>query len=97
MMRIKTLQEILELQEEHLRDYLLQKTQALLLEYGVDSMDSIGCYVILHEDEFAQFPIAESEFVEIIMIEEAAYLHGVQIVSDAYAEDIYLPIGVIQW
>lgn len=96
MIRVKTMQEIEKLPHEHLRGYLLTKTKAMFAEYGVDSMDSIGCYVILNEDEFSQFPMATTEFAEIIMTKDAAYLHGVRIISDDYAEDYYLPIGVVQ-
>ncbi|MCR4759445.1 MAG: hypothetical protein K5705_04140 [Oscillospiraceae bacterium] len=96
MMRITTVQEIEKIPQEHLRDYLLSKTKAMFAEYGVDSMDCIGCYVILSEDEFSQFPMAATEFAEIMMTEDEAYLHGVQIISDDFAEDYYLPIGVVQ-
>ena len=96
MMRITTVQEIETIPQEHLRDYLLSKTKAMFAEYGVDSMDCIGCYVILSEDEFAQFPMSATEFAEIIMTEDKAYLHGVQIISDDCAEDYYLPIEVVQ-
>ena len=96
MVRITTVQEIEAIPQEHLRDYLLSKTKAMFAEYGVDSMDSIGCYVILNEDEFSQFPMSATEFAEIIITKGEAYLHGVQIISDDYAEDYYLKIGVIQ-
>ena len=95
MMRITTVQEIEKIPQEHLRDYLLSKTKAMFTEYGVDSMDCIGCYVILSEDEFTQFPMKATEFAEIMMTEDEAYLHGVKIVSDDFAEDYYLPIGVV--
>ena len=96
MMRITTVQEIETIPQEHLRDFLLRKTKAMFAEYGVDSMDSIGCYVFLSEDEFPQFPMSATEFAEIVMTEDEAYLHGIQILSDDYAEDYYLPIGVVQ-
>ena len=90
MMHITTVQEIETIPQEHLRDYLLSKTKA------IDSMDCIGCYVILNTDEFSQFPMAATEFAEIMMTEDEAYLHGVKIISDDFAEDYYLPIGVVQ-
>ena len=96
MMRITTVQEIEKIPQEHLRDYLLSKTKAMFAEYGVDSMDCIGCYVILNTDEFSQFPMAATEFAEIMMTEDAAYLHGVKIISDDFAQDYYLPIEVVQ-
>ena len=96
MMRLTTVQELEEIPQEHLRDYLLNKTKAMFAEYGVNSMEQIGCYVVLNEDEFSQFPMSTSEFVEIVIMEETAFLHGVQILSDDYAEDIYMPIGVIR-
>lgn len=96
MMRITTVQEIETIPQEHLRDYLLNKTKAMFAEYGADSMECIGCYVILSEDEFTQFPMAATEFAEIMMTEDEAYLHGVRIISDDFAEDYYLPIGVVQ-
>ena len=96
MMRITTVQEIEKIPQEHLRDYLLNKTKAMFTEYGVDSMDYIGCYVILSEDEFSQFPMAATEFAEIMMTEDEAYLHGVKIISDDFAEDYYLPVEVVK-
>ena len=97
MIRITTVQEIEALPQEHLRDFLLRKTQAMFSEYGVDSMEQIGCYVILNEDEFSQFPMATTEFAKIIMTKDEAYLHGVRIISDDYAEDYYLKMGVVTW
>ena len=96
MMRIKMMQEIEAIPHKPLRDYLLSKTKAMFAEYSVDSMESIGCYVILSEDEFSQFPMSATEFAEIIMTEDEAYLHGVKIISDDFAEDYYVPIGVVQ-
>lgn len=96
MMRITTVQEIETIQQEHLRDYLLSKTKAMFAEYGVEIMDCIGCYVILSEDEFSQFPMAATEFAEIMMTKDEAYLHGVKIISDDFAEDYYLPVEVVQ-
>ena len=96
MMRITTVQEIEKIPQKHLRDYLLDKTKAMFAEYGVDSMDCIGCYVILSEDEFSQFPMAATEFAEIMMTKDEAYLHGVKIISDDFAEDYYLPVEVVK-
>ena len=96
MMRITTMQEIEAIPHKPLRDYLLSKTKAMFAEYSVDSMESIGCYVILSEDEFSQFPMSATEFAEIIMTEDEAYLHGVKIISDDYAEDIFLKMGVVK-
>lgn len=61
-------------------------------EYDVDSLNDIGCYVILDADEFERFSIGEMEFVEVIQLEEETYLHGVKILSDSYGEDLFLPI-----
>ena len=69
MMRIMTVQEIETIPQEHLRDYLLSKTKAMFTEYGVDSMDCIGCYVILSEDEFTQFPMSATEFACLLIAE----------------------------
>ena len=96
MMRITTVQEIETIPQEHLRDFLLRKIKAMFAEYGIDSMECIGCYVILNTDEFSQFPMAATEFAEIMMTKDEAYLHGVKIISDDFAEDYYLPVEVVQ-
>ena len=79
-----------------LRTYLQNHMQSMFDEYGIDSMDSIGYYVILESDEYSQFPMSSSEFVEVLSIGEENYLHGVNVLSEDCAEDYYLLIEVVQ-
>lgn len=65
-------------------------------EYSVDSLDDIGCFVVLEKDEFTEFPMNEMEFVEVLEIGNKNYLHGVKIIGDSYGEDIFLPVEVIE-
>ena len=57
--------------------------------------DDIGCFIVLEQEEFTDFPISEMEFVEMLFLKENVFLHGVRIVGDSYGEDIYLPVGVV--
>lgn len=78
-----------------LRMYILEKVKTMMQEYQVENLDDIGCFVILEQEEFANFPISEMEFVEVLFLEKSMFLHGVRIVGDSYGEDIYLPVGVV--
>ncbi len=95
MKKIQTIQEMSDISSSVLRTYLENHMQSMLDEYGIDSMGSIGYYVILESDEYAQFPMSSSEFVEVLTIGEENYLHGVNVLSEDCAEDYYLPIEVV--
>ena len=79
-----------------LRAYIAKKVTSLMEEYSVDNLDDIGCFVVLDNDEFAEFPISEMEFVEVLEIGNKNYLHGVKIIGDSYGEDIFLPVEVVK-
>lgn len=72
-----------------LKDYLENKTKTMSEEYDVDYFESIGCFVILdNEDELPSEE--ELEFSETVTIGGNNYLHCVRIISDSYGEDIWL-------
>ena len=96
MRKIQTLEQIQKLNKSELRAYLTEKTQAMFAEYGVNSMDSIGCYVLLEAEEMFDFDVKAMEFVEVLEFENEIYLHGAKILSDSYGEDFFLPIEVVQ-
>lgn len=79
-----------------LRTYIAKKITALMNEYSVDTLDNIGCFVVLDKDEISAFVVSEMEFVEVLEIGEKYYLHGVRILGDSYGEDIYLPVEVVR-
>lgn len=95
MQKITTLAEIDAVQSPRLKEHLRQTTETMFDAYGIDSMDSIGYYLLLKKDEYAAFPIADMEFVEMLNINGESYLHGVKVLSEDCAEDYYLPIEVI--
>ena len=65
-------------------------------EYRVDTLDDIGCFVVLDNSELQMFSVSEMEFVEVLEIGDNYYLHGVRILGDGYGEDIYLHVEVVQ-
>lgn len=72
-----------------LKDYLENKAKTMSEEYNVDYFESIGCFVILDDEN--EIPSDEElEFSEIVRIGENNYLHCVRIISDSYGEDIWL-------
>ena len=79
-----------------LRAYIAKKITALMNEYSVDTLDDIGCIVVLEKDEMSAFVISEMEFVVVLEIGDSCYLHGVRILCDSYGEDIYLPVEVVR-
>ena len=96
MIKITNLKETDNIKPIMLKAYIAKKITALMNEYSVDNLDDIGCFVVLNEDEFAEFPMNEMEFVEVLEISNKNYLHGVKIICDSYGEDIFLSVEVIE-
>ena len=96
MIKITNLKETETIKPIMLRAYIAKKITALMEEYSVDTLDDIGCFVVLNKDEFTEFPMNEMEFVEVLEIGNKNYLHGVKIIGDSYGEDIFLPVEVIE-
>ncbi|MFR7907846.1 MAG: hypothetical protein ACLU4K_06460 [Oscillospiraceae bacterium] len=96
MIKVTNLKETDAIKPLMLRAYIAKKVTSLMEEYSVDNLDDIGCFVVLDNDEFAEFPISEMEFVEVLEIGNKNYLHGVKIIGDSYGEDIFLPVEVVK-
>lgn len=95
MIKVTNLQEMNHIENAALQMHIRKKTETMMQEYQVENLDDIGCFVILEQEEFANFPISEMEFVEMLFLEKSMFLHGVKIIGDSYGEDIYLPVGVV--
>ena len=96
MLKVTNLRETGNISPLMLRAYIAKKITALMNEYSVDTLDDIGCFVVLEKDEISAFVVSEMEFVEVLEIGEKYYLHGAKILGDSYGEDIYLPVEVVQ-
>lgn len=95
MMKVTSLKEANHIENADLRMYILEKVKTMMQEYQVENLDDIGCFIVLEQEEFTNFPISEMEFVEMLFLKENVFLHGVRIVGDSYGEDIYLPVEVV--
>ena len=96
MLKVTNLRETDNISPLMLRAYIAKKITVLMNEYSVDTLDDIGCFVVLDKEEFSGFSISEMEFVEVLEIGGNYYLHGVRILGDSYGEDIYLPVEVVR-
>ena len=96
MLKVTNLRETDNISPLMLRAYIAKIIIALMNEYSVDTLDDIGCFVVLEREEFSDFSISEMEFVEVLEIGDNHYLHGVRILGDSYGEDIYLPVEVVR-
>ena len=96
MLKVTNLKETDKITPLMLRAYIAKKITALMNEYSVDTLNDIGCFVVLENDEISAFAVSEMEFVEVIEIGDNYYLHGVRILGDSYGEDIYLPVEVVR-
>lgn len=96
MIKITNLKETDNIKPIMLRAYIAKKITSLMEEYGVDTLDDIGCFLLLDNTEIQEFSVSEMEFVEVLEIGEKTYLHGVKIISDNYAEDIFYPVEVVK-
>ena len=95
MMKVTSLKEMSRIENAALQMHIRKKAETMMQEYQVENMDDIGCFVILEQEEFTNFPISEMEFVEVLFLEKSMFLHGVKIIGDSYGEDIYLLVGVV--
>ena len=95
MIKVTNLQEMNHIKNAALQMHIREKAETMMQEYQVKNLDDIGCFVILKQEEFTDFPISEMEFVEMLFLKENVFLHGVRIVGDSYGEDIYLHVGVV--
>ena len=95
MMKVTNLQEMSCITNVALQMHIREKAETMMQEYQVENLDDIGCFIVLEQEEFTDFPISEMEFVEMLFLKENVFLHGVRIVGDSYGEDIYLPFGVV--
>ena len=95
MMKVTNLQEMSCITNVALQMHIREKAETMMQEYQVENLDDIGCFIVLEQEEFTDFPNSEMEFVEMLFLKENVFLHGVRIVGDSYGEDIYLPVGVV--
>lgn len=96
MLKVTNLRKIDNIKPIMLRAFIAKKITALMNEYSVDTLDDIGCFVVLEKDEISAFVVSEMEFVEVLEIGEKYYLHGAKILGDSYGEDVYLPVEVVR-
>ena len=96
MLKVTNLRETDNIKPIMLRAFIAKKITALMNDYSVDTLDDIGCFVVLEKDEISAFVVSEMEFVEVLEIGEKFYLHGAKILGDSYGEDIYLPVEVVR-
>lgn len=96
MLKVTNLRETNNISPLMLRAYIAKKITALMNEYSVDTLDDIGCFVVLEKDEISAFVVSEMEFVEVLEIGDNHYLHGVRMLGDSYGEDVYLPVEVLR-
>ena len=96
MLKVTNLRETNNISPLMLRAFIAKKITTLMTEYSVDTLDDIGCFVVLEKDESSAFIVSEMEFVEVLEIGGNYYLHGARILGDSYGEDIYLPVEVVR-
>ena len=95
MIKVTSLQDMNYIENIALQMHIQKKAEAMMQEYQVENLDDIGCFIVLEQEEFTNFPISEMEFVEMLFLEKSMFLHGVKIIGYSYGEDIYLPVGVV--
>ena len=96
MIKITNLKETENVRPLMLKAYISKKIVSLMNEYSVDNLGDIGCFVLLDSYEIQMFSVSEMEFTEVLEIGDKTYLHGVKIISDSYAEDIFMPVEVVK-
>ena len=77
MMKVTNLQEMSCITNVALQMHIREKAETMMQEYQVENLDDIGCFIVLEQEEFTDFPISEMEFVEMLFLKENVILHGV--------------------
>ena len=90
MLKIMNLNEIPNIPFPALKAYISEKVQEWKDEYEIETLDEIGCFVILEAYEKELFETSEMEFVETLHLGKEAYLHGVKMLGNCYGEDTFL-------
>ena len=96
MLKILKMNEINSIPYPALKAYISAKVQEWKDEYEIETLDEIGCFVILDADEKEFFETSEMEFVETLRFGNEAYLHGVKMIGDCYGEDTFLLVEVVR-
>ena len=71
MRKITTLDEIQTIPDAALREHLWNQTSEMMTEYAVNSLEEIGCIVLLDADERGQFLDEGMEFVERVVLADS--------------------------
>ena len=90
MLKILKMNEIGNIPYPALKAYISAKVQEWKIEYSIENLDEIGCFVILNANEKELFETSEMEFTETLHLGNETYLHGVRMLGDCYGEDIFL-------
>ncbi len=98
MLKMKTMDEIQHLPFPALHDHIERKALELMDDYAVQDLESIGCFVVLDAEESSLFRMEEMEFMEVLLLDNETYLHGVRVLSDGFGEDVFLAMErVSRW
>ena len=92
MLKILNLNEIQNVPCPALKAYISEKVQNWINEYELDTLDEIGCFVLLNPEEKELFKASEMEFTETLKLKNETYQHGVRMLGDCYGEEIFLMI-----
>ena len=92
MLKITNLNEIQKISSPALKAHVEHTVQNWIEEYQIETLDEMGCFVILDAEEKDLFNESEMEFTEILHFGKEIYLHGVTMTGDCYGEDTYLAI-----
>ena len=76
MIKVTNLQEMNHIENAALQMHIQKKSETMMQEYQVENLDDIGCFIVLEQEEFTDFPISEMEFVEMLFLKENVFLHG---------------------
>jgi hypothetical protein len=68
MIKVTNLKETDNIKPIMLRAYIAKKITSLMEEYSVDTIDDIGCFLVLDNTEIQMFSVSEMEFVEVLEI-----------------------------
>ena len=68
MMKVTNLQEMSCITNVALQMHIREKAETMMQEYQVENLDDIGCFIVLEQEEFTDFPISEMEFVEMLFL-----------------------------
>lgn len=92
MIKIEKIADFENYEDSKIMRFIHKRVDNLVAEYQVE-LSEIGQFVVTNSDDFMYLTGKLLEFIEVIIIGDEAFLHGVHMINDNYGVDFYVPVS----